>query len=119
MTPWVKSLRESFLNVAHYHPCPDDDDNLIPSECPGAKLHNASLLVEGEVCHVYCTGRLQILVSIMIMIMIVIMIDHDCDCDDYKYEDHSQTGSMVSQRRTAANINIPIMIISVIYKHGH
>ena len=46
----------------------DDDDNLIPSECPGAKLHNASLLVEWEVGHVYRTGRLQIIVIIMIVI---------------------------------------------------
>ena len=39
----------------HYH-----HQNLIPSECPGAKLHNASLLVKREVRHVDCTGRLKI-----------------------------------------------------------
>ena len=41
-------------NHHHHH------QNLIPSECPGAKLHNASLLVKREVRHVDCTGRLKI-----------------------------------------------------------
>ena len=51
-----------------HHDHHDRHDNLVPSECPGAKLHNAGLLVEREVGHIYRTGRLQIIVIIMIVI---------------------------------------------------
>ena len=44
----------------------DRHDNLVPSECPGAKLHNAGLLVEREVGHIYRTGRLQEIVLIIL-----------------------------------------------------
>ena len=48
-----------------HHDHHDRHDNLVPSECPGAKLHNAGLLVEREVGHIYRTGRLQKIVLIM------------------------------------------------------
>ena len=53
----------TWLPIFCYHHDPHDHhdrhDNLVPSECPGAKLHNAGLLVEREVGHIYRTGRLQ------------------------------------------------------------
>ena len=33
--------------------------DLVPGEGPGAELHDAGLLVEGEVRHVNCAGGLQ------------------------------------------------------------
>ena len=42
------------MNIEH-----DRRENLVPCECPGSKLHDASLLVKGEVGHVYRTGRLK------------------------------------------------------------
>ena len=49
-----------------HHDHHDRHDNLVPSECPGAKLHNAGLLVEREVGHIYRTGRLQEIVLIIL-----------------------------------------------------
>ena len=49
-----------------HHDHHDRHDNLVPSECPGAKLHNAGLLVEREVGHIYRTGRLQKIVFIIV-----------------------------------------------------
>ena len=33
--------------------------DLVPSECPGPELHDACLLIEGEVCHVDCARGLK------------------------------------------------------------
>ena len=44
-----------FINQHEHH----QRENLVPCECPGSKLHDASLLVKGEVGHVYRTGRLK------------------------------------------------------------
>ena len=52
----------------------DRHDNLVPSECPGAKLHNAGLLVEREVGHIYRTGRLQKIVFIILFYCYYVII---------------------------------------------
>ena len=57
-----------------HHDHHDRHDNLVPSECPGAKLHNAGLLVEREVGHIYRTGRLQKIVLIMLFYCYYIII---------------------------------------------
>ena len=70
----------TFSSLTHTHPITIiiiifiviiDHHDLVPSECPGAKLHDASLLVEWEVGHVYRTGRLQIIVVIISAIVII------------------------------------------------
>ena len=33
--------------------------DLVPGECPGPELHDARLLIEGEVCHVDCARGLK------------------------------------------------------------
>ena len=37
----------------------ETEADLVPGEGPGAELHDAGLLVEGEVRHVNCAGGLQ------------------------------------------------------------
>ena len=37
----------------------ETEADLVASEGPGAELHDAGLLVEGEVRHVNCAGGLQ------------------------------------------------------------